>query len=423
MRPSAETGRVARSRRAALTQALFYSDISAETNRKCTFAVLFPIFGQLWANGWQLFLFIFYASSMRHRYRFGALLALTLGLGAARPVQAQDTRILGFADVTSTYVPKTGKVSFGLGEQDLFITSDISDRISFLGETVFKYDATAGTKFAVSVERIILKYNIKGNHNFLVGKVHTPVNYWNDTYHHGRVFFPTIYRPAIFTENLLPVHTLGAWLQGQNLGNIRFGYDLLVGNGIGSPDATDNDMRKSVTAAVHIKPLDGMRIGASSYTDRVSAGATGYHNHGGTPSTAAPLVRPLTQQMFTGSVAYFRSNYELLAESSHITNRTDTTGAQSAQTLATYVYVGVRPLPTWVPKLVIYGRYDNVTHQHSHAEALFRADDLQSFVGGLRYEFNYLAVTKLEFQRDMRRPLSGPHVNTNAITAQFAVGF
>jgi hypothetical protein len=82
----------------------------------------------------------------------------------------------------------------------------------------------------------------------LVGKHHTPVNYWNYTYHHGRVFFPTIERPLLFEAEIIPLHTNGISLQGQNLGSAKFGYDVMIGNGLGSSDITDNDNRKSITA-------------------------------------------------------------------------------------------------------------------------------------------------------------------------------
>ena len=100
--------------------------------------------------------------------------------------QFRNTEIRGFADVMTTYQDK--KAQFSLEEQDLFITSDITDRVSFLGESVFKYSATSPTLYDVSIERIVLKYNYKSNHNVLIGKLHTPLNYWNDTYHHGRSF-------------------------------------------------------------------------------------------------------------------------------------------------------------------------------------------------------------------------------------------
>lgn len=343
--------------------------------------------------------------------------ALTLLPGRAR---AQDTRILGFADATSTLNPETGRVSFGLGEWDLFITSDLTDRISFLGETIFRYDAGSGTRFAASVERIIVKYNIRGNHNLVFGKVHTPVNYWNDTYHHGRVFFPTIYRPAVFSEGLIPLHSLGAGVQGQNLTDLRFGYDVFVGNGLGAGDVADNNLTKSVTLAAHVKPAEGLRLGGSAYFDRIAPGTAG-HSHG--TSGPTPLTVPVRQQMYTASVAYFRPRMEALIENSFFMNRTD---SATDRTNALYAYAGWRVLP----KLVAYGRYDLIRNPdaqgsdegHAHV-TYFRTDGLQSIVGGLRYEFSYLAVAKLEFQHDDRTRVVGADQATNAVTFQFAVGF
>ena len=69
---------------------------------------------------------------------------------------AQNTTIKGFADLSVLY---DKKLSFGFGEQDLFITSQLNDRFSFLGETVVKYDPSAETEFGVSIERLIVKYN------------------------------------------------------------------------------------------------------------------------------------------------------------------------------------------------------------------------------------------------------------------------
>ena len=54
-------------------------------------------------------------------------------------MQAQKTQIKGFANVDVRYMEEDSNVSFYLGEQDLFITREITDRINFLGETVFKY--------------------------------------------------------------------------------------------------------------------------------------------------------------------------------------------------------------------------------------------------------------------------------------------
>jgi hypothetical protein len=313
---------------------------------------------------------------------------------------SQNTQIRGFIDGLTTV--QKGNVSFGFGEQDLFITSELSDRFSFLGESVFKFTASTPTEFSVSIERVVIKYNIAGNHNLLFGKHHTPLNYWNDTYHHGRVFFPTIYRPLLFDANIIPLHTVGASLQGHDLGKLKFGYDLMIGNGLGSSEVLDNDKRKSITAAVHIKPVDGLRIGLSFYDDAVAKGASVHDK---------VINWKVNQHLFTGSAAYFGKKIELLAESTFGTNHTDTTGTR--QTIASYFYAGYKIKE----KLIPYIRLDNLHFQEG--EIFFHKDNTTSLVAGIRYDINYLTVVKLEYQHQ-HLELEG---NVNKITAQIAIGF
>ena len=337
-------------------------------------------------------------------------LLLGLLLGAVPRASAQRTQIRGFVDVLAYY--QNGKANFGLGEQDLFITSEITERLSFLGETVFKYSPDSPTDFNISVERIILKYNYAGNHSVLLGKHHTPINYWNDTYHHGRVFFPTIERPLLFAQGIVPLHTTGVSLQGQNLGRLRFGYDAMVGNGIGSGDVLDNDAAKSLTLAVHVKPIDGLRLGASYYHDVIAKGSMA-HNHSAGPMPVA-LTR-IDQDITTASVSYtdsvFTKKLELLAESSMITNRSDSLGRQ--RVMASYVYAGLR----LTDKLVPYIRLDDI--RFARQEVYFLPGNTRSFVGGLRYEISYLAVLKLEYQH-AKSPL---YKTDDKVTFQIAVGF
>jgi hypothetical protein len=345
------------------------------------------------------------------KYSLTALLLLGLLLGFAPRARAQRTQIRGFVDVLAYY--QNGRVNFGLGEQDLFITSEITERLSFLGETVFKYSPSSPTDFDISVERIILKYNYSGNHSVLLGKHHTPINYWNDTYHHGRVFFPTIDRPLLFAQGIIPLHTTGVSLQGQNLGRLRFGYDVMVGNGIGSGDVVDNNPFKSATLAVHVKPTDGLRLGASFYHDAISKGST-MHNHSGAGVIPVALTR-INQDIMTASVSYndsiFTKKFELLAESSMVTNRSDSLGRQRA--VATYLYAGLRLTEKFIP----YIRVDDI--RFANQEVYFLPNKTQSFVGGLRYELSYLAVLKLEYQR-ANSPL---YSTTDKVTFQIAVGF
>ena len=316
------------------------------------------------------------------------------------PLFGQNTQIRGFVDALASY--DKDKVSFGFGEQDLFITSELSDRLSFLGESVFKYTPSSPTEFSVSVERIVIKYNIQGNNNIIIGKIHTPLNYWNDTYHHGRVLFPTIERPLLFAESIIPLHTTGLTFQGHDMGKIKFGYDVVIGNGLGAADVSDNDKRKSFTAAVHIKPVDKLRIGISYYNDAIAKGSA---VHG------RVINWKVNQNLCSGSVAYFGNKFEVLAEGTLANNKTDTTGSRS--TLASYIYSGYRISE----KLIPYIRLDNLNY--NKGEIYFKKNNTTSVVAGMRYQINYLAVIKLEYQHQ-HAEIEG---DTDKLTVQFAIGF
>jgi hypothetical protein len=346
----------------------------------------------------------------KNNYAHFLLICIGLLLCTSQQVAAQRTQIRGFVDVDSYY--QKGKLNFGLGEQDLFITSEITQRLSFLGETVFKYSFDSPTSFDISIERIILKYNYFGNHSVLIGKHHTPINYWNDTYHHGRVFFPTVDRPLLFSQGFIPLHTTGISLQGQNLGRLRFGYDAMLGNGLGSGDIGDNNVFKSLTLAVHIKPTDGLRLGASFYNDVISKGST-VHNHSTGVSTLA--LNRINQNIMTASVMYndsvFSKKFEILAESSVAMNRSDSLGTQRA--IASYAYAGLRV----TDKIIPYVRIDDI--QYSNKEVYFTDNNIRSYVGGVRYELSYLAVLKLEYQHTK----SQLYTTSDNIIFQIAVGF
>ena len=329
-----------------------------------------------------------------------AILFLWLCIFFCVPSFAQNTQIRGFIDGLSSY--SNGKVSFGFGEQDLFITSELSDRLSFLGETVFKYTPSSPTQFSVSVERVIIKYNLAGNHNVILGKIHTPLNYWNDTYHHGRVFFPTIERPLLFGAEIVPLHSTGISFQGHNLGNLKFGYDVVIANGLGSKEITDNDKRKSFTAAVHIKPVENMRIGLSYYNDVIAKGSN-VHDR--------PINWKVTQNLFSGSIAYFGKKFELLTEGTLGINKTDTTGSRN--TIASYIYTGYKISE----KLIPYVRLDNINYQDG--EMYYHKDNTTAFLAGMRYQINYLAVIKLEYQHQHLQTEG----NIDKLTMQFAIGF
>ncbi|HEX9112571.1 MAG TPA: hypothetical protein VF845_13910, partial [Terriglobales bacterium] len=93
-------------------------------------------------------------------------------------------RIRGFGDVTLHGDNQKGDTtSFSLGQLNLFVTSDISDKFKFLSEIVFEggpdnfYGEPEGTRnlFTVDVERYLVQYSHNDYFNLAAGRYHTAI--------------------------------------------------------------------------------------------------------------------------------------------------------------------------------------------------------------------------------------------------------
>ena len=209
-------------------------------------------------------------------------------------------------------------------------------------------------------------------------------------------------RPLLFAAHIIPIHTTGLALQGLNLGKLKFGYNLMVGNGIGSNEITDNDKFKSITASINVKPVENLQVGVSFYNDVISEGVELY---------GTVLEEQVNQQLYTGSISFFGNRFEVLAEGTMVNNNTDSQG--NIQSFASYLYGGIIIKEKWIP----YFRLDFLDYQNG--DPYLGNDDTSSILAGIRYELNYLMVFKLEYQYE-DRDLTGIE---NRITAQFAIGF
>ena len=311
------------------------------------------------------------------------------------------------------------KSYFELGEHDLFVNSYFKERISFLGEFVVRYTKGTPTNFSASIERARLKFDYYKNHSVLLGKIHTPINYWNDVYHHGRVFFPTIDRPVSFSY-IVPLHNLGIQFQGQNLGKLNFGYDIAIGNGISASDAFDENLTPATTLAFHIKPKDNLRFGASYFYDFLSdASITGVH----TGHTMSPghihgtsYKGALNFHLISASAAYFGERHEFLNEFAYNPTHTDTLG--TAQNFSNFTYYGYRikekHVPFAVVDLIKIAENDLYTYHF----------DLIKFSLGYRYEFNELINVKAQIGYAQNLFGSSHNdINNVEFKVQFAYGF
>jgi hypothetical protein len=245
--------------------------------------------------------------------------------------------------------------------------------------------------------------------------MHTPVNYWNDVYHHGRLFYPTIDRPSSFSY-LIPIHSLGLRMQGQNLGKLNFGYDLSATNSISSTDIFDSALNKSVTAAIHIKPIEGMRVGASYYNDYMSTNKPGAHvGHGsGNPEYTGAI----NYELSCFSFAYFGKHLEVLSESTYNRNKTDSLGV--SENYSQFVYAGWR----FKEKHVGYGIFDFMDMSERELYSI----PINVIKLGLGYKFDFLYNCTIKVQLE-RLESGDDHLfhNHNAISYdlrfQLAYGF
>jgi hypothetical protein len=131
----------------------------------------------------------------------GLLISLLSNYDTFAQSEQRKTQInfFGHVEYELDKLPSTTNSFLGLGEQDFFINLKITDKFSSLGKNVIRPDLKSATLFSTSIERMQIKYDYYNNQSLIVGKMHTPLYHWNDVYHHGRLFFPTVDRPLAFS--------------------------------------------------------------------------------------------------------------------------------------------------------------------------------------------------------------------------------
>ncbi len=333
------------------------------------------------------------------------LVLLFWGLIGPSKSTAQDTHIHGFTDFSFVTSSRDDtKSAFQLGEYVLYVVSDLSDRISFLGETTFEYHSG----FEVDVERVAFRYHLNNYFNFEIGKHHTPLGYWNTSYHHGTVLQPTIGRPIMLSfENrggIMPIHTVGVSLWG-NLSSGLY-YEFMLGNGIGSTARSDNDESKSIAIALHKDLNESLRVGITTYFDRIAAGLPSFRRN---EDGRIPLAASVRQNSIGGNARFKKNKVELLGELMLVRN---SSSIAEGVTLAHYIYGGYR-----IGQVTPYFRFDQLMFDDN--EPYFLAEDVNQFLLGLRFDLNFLAVIRVEYQTIG----SDNADNFNRFIFQVALGF
>jgi len=201
-------------------------------------------------------------------------------------------RIRGFGDISlHGDTLKGDTTSFSVGQLDLFVTSDVSDKFKFLGEIVFEggpnniYGSTTGSKntFSVDIERYLLQYSLNDSLNISAGRGHTAIGYYNTAYHHSTWLQTTTGRPFLFDfedhGGILPIHMVGVSASGQLPSrSLGLHYVAEAGNGRASrtpldeepvQNEIDDQNHKAFNLALFSRPeaVRGLQAGFSFYRD------------------------------------------------------------------------------------------------------------------------------------------------------------
>jgi hypothetical protein len=232
-------------------------------------------------------------------------------------------RIRGFGDVSLHGDTRPGDATtFSLGQLDLFVTSDVSEKFRFLSEIVFEagpdniYGATVGPEngYGVDVERYLLQYSLNDYLRLSVGRGHTAIGYYNTAYHHSTWMQTTTGRPFLFQfedrGGILPVHIVGATANGRvPSGRTGLHYVAEIGNGRESrlplssepvQNVQSDDAHKAFNLALFARPeaIRGFQAGISVYRDVLS------------PATASKIGETIV----AAHAVLIRPKYEWLSE-------------------------------------------------------------------------------------------------------------
>jgi hypothetical protein len=307
-------------------------------------------------------------------------------------------QIQGFADVNFRASNGRGTTNaFSLGQLDLFITSQLSDKFSVVSELIM--EAKRDNSFEFEIHRLLLRYAMSDFLNLSAGRYHTGIGYYNTTFHHGSYFATAANRPFLFAfegqGGVLPLHNVGVSATGRiPSGSLGLRYIAEVGNGRSARSAADRTVQtafdenngKSFNLGLISRPdwLPGLQTGFSFYRDRL------------TP-TNAPNI---DQRIMAAHVVYQSPRYEWLNEAVFIRHKPENAGGIVTYTPGFYTQFARR-----FGKAQPYVRY-----QYVNAPA---RDLLFNNIGrrngpsaGLRYDVTNYAAFKAQYDHTGRRNLS-----------------
>ncbi len=307
-------------------------------------------------------------------------------------------QIQGFADVNLRASNQRGtNNAFSLGQLDLFITSQLSEKFSVVSELIM--EAKRDNSFEFEIHRLLLRYALNDYLNLSAGRYHTGIGYYNTAFHHGSYFATAANRPYLFAfeagGGILPLHNVGVSATGRiPSGKLGLRYIAEVGNGRSARAPFDRSVQtsfdenngKSYNLGLIARPdaLPGLQTGFSFYHDNL------------TP-TDAPNV---DQRIMSGHIIYQSPRYEWLNEAVFIRHKPDGAGRGATYTPGFYTQFARR-----FGKAQPYFRYQYI-NAPARDPLFFNVGRRNGPSFGLRYDVTTYAAFKAQYDRTERRGLT-----------------
>ncbi|MFT5124180.1 MAG: hypothetical protein ACI9TH_003555 [Kiritimatiellia bacterium] len=316
-----------------------------------------------------------------------------------------NLRLRGFADINyaERSNDKTDSSNFSQGQLTLHLTSPISDHFTFFSEITMTASGAAATDshedtYDLEVQRGVIKYTHSDLLNLSAGRYHTPINYWNKTYHHGLWLQTPVTRPEMirFGGGFIPDHFEGALAEGSHGSTLgRFGYTLGVGNGRSevitrAGDRVDVNENRAWVAGVSASPRvpGDLEFGISTYVDKIE-------QEEGAPVDEAIYDAYLVWQIM--AIEFFAE----FAEVQH-----EPTDAMMADTDSdAYTVMLAYTLPAYEGILTPYVRFDDLSI-HNEDTVFAGLRDVEGYSVGIRVDAADLLALKFEY-RDLKDERDG----------------
>lgn len=334
---------------------------------------------------------------------------------AAEAPSYPTLRIGGFTDINFFATDQEGVDSnsgFSEGQFVLHFGSVLAPKLTFFGEVSLTARASS---FNAVVERAIIKYDFGDAAKLSFGRYHTPINWWNNAYHHGQWLQTTISRPEMtkFGGRFVPVHFVGGLLEGVNpAGGMNLSYKAGVGNGRGNDpsqagDAGDSNNNRAWLLTADLRPdaLYEMEVGAAFYNDKITFA-----------ETATTPKSEYLEKIVSAHFVWHSETPEVIAEWTRSSHEAET-GPRRWDNDAWYVLVAYR-LPGSFERWKPYVRYEDVDIDEGDptdgrlrllsAGSPFGPDhdpvygglaDREEAILGLRWDFTDTLAVKGEYRR------------------------